>query len=55
MLQVAGKWKDVDVIVVRPRPVDPNGPCGNSQPQDDIKRVTLPTSKYLFIRLGGKK
>uniref|UniRef100_A0A1B6DHB4 Laminin subunit beta-2 n=1 Tax=Clastoptera arizonana TaxID=38151 RepID=A0A1B6DHB4_9HEMI len=43
--KVPGNWKDVEVIVERPRPVDPNGPCANSQPQDDTKRVTLPENE----------
>ncbi|KAJ9579192.1 hypothetical protein L9F63_024702, partial [Diploptera punctata] len=40
--QVPGRWEDVRVIVERTRPVDPNGPCANSMPQDDIKHTTLP-------------
>ena len=29
------------VIVERPGPVDRNGPCANSLPQDDIKQESL--------------
>lgn len=40
--QAPGKWEDVRVIVERTGPVDRNGPCANSLPQDDIKRDSLP-------------
>jgi hypothetical protein len=40
--QAPGKWEDVRVIVERPSPVDRNGPCANSLPQDDIKQGSLP-------------
>jgi len=39
--QAPGKWEDVRVIVERPGPVDRNGPCANSLPQDDIKQESL--------------
>jgi hypothetical protein len=40
--QAPGKWEDVRVIVERTGPVDRNGPCANSLPQDDIKQDSLP-------------
>nr|CAD7401088.1 unnamed protein product [Timema cristinae] len=40
--QLPGKWEDVRVIVERTGPVDQNGPCANSLPQDDIKITDLP-------------
>ena len=42
-------WKDVQVTVERPEPIDPNGPCGNSKPQDDVKSVSLPDGVYKQI------
>ena len=41
-VKLPGTWEDVRVIVERTRPVDPNGPCANSIPQDDIKQTSLP-------------
>ena len=35
------KWEDVRVTVIRPGPVDPDGPCGNAIPQDDFKATSL--------------
>ncbi|XP_063219684.1 laminin subunit beta-1 isoform X2 [Bacillus rossius redtenbacheri] len=40
--QLPGHWEDVQVVVERPGPVDQDGPCANSLPQDDVKRVSLP-------------
>ncbi|XP_021926605.1 laminin subunit beta-1 isoform X2 [Zootermopsis nevadensis] len=40
--QAPANWEDVRVIVERPGPVDRNGPCANSLPQDDIKQDSLP-------------
>lgn len=48
--KVPGVWKDVQVTVERPEPIDPNGPCGNSKPQDDIKTVALPDdARYVVV------
>jgi hypothetical protein len=43
--QAPGKWEDVRVIVERTDPIDRNGPCANSLPQDDIKQDSLPAGK----------
>nr|XP_018916395.1 PREDICTED: laminin subunit beta-1 [Bemisia tabaci] len=39
--QYPGAWGDVDVVIERPEPIDPNGPCGNTQPSDDRKGAVL--------------
>ncbi|KAK2718943.1 laminin subunit beta-1-like [Artemia franciscana] len=39
--QLPGRWEDVRVIVDRFEPVDPDGPCANAFPEDDIKFVQL--------------
>lgn len=36
-------------MIERPGPVDPNGPCANTIPQDDVKLVSLPTGNYSYI------
>lgn len=35
-------WDDVGITIVRPGPVDPNGPCAGMFPESDILRVQLP-------------
>lgn len=49
ILQMGGGWNDVKVIVKRPDGdrVDPDGPCANSAPEDDIKTVSLPSGTCL--------
>lgn len=37
-----GVWQDVEIIVVRDGPTDPNGPCANLRPEDDHLWVQLP-------------
>lgn len=49
MEQAPGEWREVEVAIERPSPVDPNGPCANSRPQDDHKTITLPPGKCLNI------
>ncbi|XP_076350667.1 laminin subunit beta-1-like isoform X2 [Tachypleus tridentatus] len=39
--QLPGKWEEAKVVIKRPGPVDPTGPCANTIPQDDIKTGTL--------------
>ncbi|XP_065338114.1 laminin subunit beta-1 isoform X2 [Cloeon dipterum] len=41
--QMGGGWSDVKVIVKRPDPVDPDGPCANVQAADDVKSTSLPS------------
>ncbi|KAG1659411.1 Laminin subunit beta-1 [Nymphon striatum] len=43
--QLPGQWAKVEVIVERSSPVDPNGPCFNSLPEDDVKQVSLKSSE----------
>ncbi|KAI4494129.1 hypothetical protein M0802_009163 [Mischocyttarus mexicanus] len=37
-----GTWEDVQIIIERDRPVDPNGPCAQSKPEYDRLWVQLP-------------
>lgn len=37
-----GTWEDVQIIIERDGPVDPNGPCANSKPEYDRLWVQLP-------------
>lgn len=37
-----GVWEDVQIIVEREGPVDPDGPCAHWQPEDDRSWVQLP-------------
>ncbi|XP_035224803.1 laminin subunit beta-1-like isoform X2 [Stegodyphus dumicola] len=40
--QLPAKWEKARIIIERPGPVDPNGPCANTiVAQDDIKMVSL--------------
>lgn len=39
------RWEDVRVLIDRPGPVDPQGPCANSIPQDGYKATSLPPGK----------
>ncbi|XP_066997490.2 laminin subunit beta-1 [Anabrus simplex] len=41
--QMQGRWEDVRVVVERDGPVNRTGICANTQPQDDIKHVSLPS------------
>ena len=45
------KWEDVRVTVIRPGPVDSDGPCGNAIPQDDFKATSLQPGKISDITL----
>jgi len=48
---LAGGWNDVKVIVKRPDPVDPEGPCAGITPEDDIKTVSLPSGNKFICML----
>ncbi|XP_060515754.1 laminin subunit beta-1 isoform X2 [Cylas formicarius] len=39
-------WEDVVVTIERPDLVDPDGPCANTRPQDDIKHTSLPSTQH---------
>ncbi|XP_046682808.1 laminin subunit beta-1 isoform X2 [Homalodisca vitripennis] len=48
--KIAGDWRQVEVTIERPSPVDPNGPCANARPQDDYKPVSLSSdARYIAI------
>ncbi|XP_071040425.1 laminin subunit beta-1 isoform X2 [Parasteatoda tepidariorum] len=47
--QLPGKWEEARVVIERPGPVDPNGPCANTIPQDDIKLVSLPSGQRFSV------
>lgn len=42
--ELNGDWENVEVVVERNEPVNPNGPCGNAILQDDVKSVRLPST-----------
>lgn len=52
-LQLPNGWEDVRVTVERDGPIDPDGPCANTRPEDDMKHVTL-TAGWLFSFLPLK-
>lgn len=39
--QLPNGWEDVRVTVERDEPVEPDGPCANTRPEDDMKHVSL--------------
>lgn len=43
------RWEDVRVLIDRPGPVDPQGPCANSIPQDGYKATSLPPGSYYTV------
>lgn len=43
------------MVIERPGPVDPNGPCANTIPADDIKIVSFPAGKFIIVKLTGEK
>ncbi|GFX23698.1 laminin subunit beta-1 [Trichonephila clavipes] len=44
--QLPGQWEEARIVIERPGPVEMNGPCANTIPQDDIKIVSLPSGQY---------
>ncbi|XP_025834691.1 laminin subunit beta-1-like, partial [Agrilus planipennis] len=42
-------WNDVTLTVIRPDPIDPQGPCASTHPSDDTKRVSLPSNSRSAI------
>ncbi|XP_054721557.1 laminin subunit beta-1-like [Uloborus diversus] len=47
--QLPGQWEEARIVIERPGPVDPNGPCANTIPQDDIKVVSLPSGQRYAV------
>ncbi|XP_055926474.1 laminin subunit beta-1-like [Argiope bruennichi] len=47
--QLPGQWEEARVIIERPGPVEMNGPCANTIPQDDIKTVSLPSGQRYAV------
>ncbi|XP_054279344.1 laminin subunit beta-1 [Macrosteles quadrilineatus] len=47
--KMAGEWKQVEMTIERPSPVDPNGPCANSRPEDDHKTVALSSDARYIV------
>ena len=45
-LQMPNGWDDVRVTIGRPNSPDPDGPCGNTRPEDDYPGATLSARKY---------
>ncbi len=50
--QLAGKWEEVRIVVERPYPVDPRGPCNRTLPHDDIKTVSLQSTERYVVANG---
>ncbi|XP_067396984.1 laminin subunit beta-2 isoform X2 [Emydura macquarii macquarii] len=49
-LQLPEPWEEVTVSVVRPGPVRPSSPCGNTIPADDRLAVALPPrARYVLL------
>lgn len=38
------------MTVVRDGPIDPDGPCANTRPEDDFKHVTLSAGKSFWLK-----
>lgn len=50
ILQMQGVWENALVHIVRPEPIDPNGPCFNTKPSDDNAPVTFhPSSRSVTV------
>lgn len=41
--EMPNPWQDVTITIERLGPIDPNGPCRNTVPSDDVKKVSLPS------------
>lgn len=48
-MQLSRGWEEATVIVERPGPVDPTGPCANVIPKDDKHIVSFPSSKSRIV------
>ncbi|KAF5294829.1 hypothetical protein FQA39_LY00313 [Lamprigera yunnana] len=35
-------WQNVQITILRPTPIDPQGPCAQTHPSDDVIQISLP-------------
>ncbi|UYV80205.1 LAMB1 [Cordylochernes scorpioides] len=48
--QLPGRWENVRIVLERPGPVDPSGPCAGTSAQEDVKTTTLPSGdRYVLV------